>query len=29
MISADAETPQSTRSRVDVLSALIAGNGKS
>jgi hypothetical protein len=29
MIAADAETPQGTRSRVDVLSALIAGNGKS
>lgn len=29
MIAADAETPPGTRSRVDVLSALIAGNGKS
>ncbi len=29
MIAADAETPPGTRSRVDVLSALIAANGKS
>lgn len=29
MIAADGETPPGTRSRVDVLSALIAGNGKS
>lgn len=29
MIAGDAETPPGTRSRVDVLSALIAGNGKS
>jgi len=29
MIATDAETPQGTRARVDVLSALIAGTGKS
>ncbi len=29
MIAADAETPQGTRARVDVLSALLAGAGKS
>jgi len=29
MIAGDAETPSGTRQRVDVLSALIAGNGKS
>ncbi len=29
MIAADAETPQGTRARVDVLSALLAGEGKS
>lgn len=29
MITTDAETPASTRARVDVLSALIAGDGKS
>lgn len=29
MIATDAETPQGTRARADVLTALIAGNGKS
>jgi hypothetical protein len=29
MIATDAETPQSTRARIDVLSALIAADGKS
>jgi hypothetical protein len=29
MIATDSETPQSTRARIDVLSALIAADGKS